>query len=154
MAYCTGTDIENLVLDAQTIINLTDDEMVGVKDQDKIDAAIERADAEIDKYLGVKYDVPLSAPVPALVKGWSAELAAFYLHRTRLVPSEIIDRVNKVMSNLKKISEGDLSLPGIDGDSSSSGIPASTTQNRGHQFIRDTFDDEGDLDEPGNMEEF
>ena len=110
MAYCTLAIIEALVLPHQTIVNLTADNMIGEIDTDKVDAAIRRADAEIDKYLAGYYSVPLAAPVPALVEGWSAEMAAYYLHRNKQRSTEILDSYNKVMANLTKVAAGELPL--------------------------------------------
>ncbi len=80
MSYCTQDDIEKFI-PAESLASLT------TENEDEPDAAvvadcIARADAEIDGYLGIRYQVPVS-PVPDLVKAMSVDLAIYNLHKRR-----------------------------------------------------------------------
>jgi phage gp36-like protein len=78
--YCTQSDIEKLVPAADLAALTTENE--AEPDAAVVADAIASADAEIDGYLGVKYQVPLS-PVPDLVKAMSVDLAIYNLHKRR-----------------------------------------------------------------------
>lgn len=140
--YSDTDDLRNLELSKDEIIELTDDDNLDENYTPQVNACIERADSEIDKYCKPAYDVPFAVN-PDCVKGWSATLAAFYLYRNNEKPTTLIDRYNKTLSDLKKISEGDLKIPGAEDSLSEGGVPASTTDGQGHEFTRGTFDDDG-----------
>ena len=140
--YSDTDDLRNLELSKEDIIELTDDDNLDENFTPQVNACIGRADAEIDKYCAPAYDVPFAVN-PDCVKGWSATLAAFYMYRNNEKPTTLIDRYNKTLSDLKKISEGDLKIPGAEDSLSEGGVPASTTDGQGHEFTRGTFDDDG-----------
>lgn len=75
MAYSTIIEIE-LQFGADEVLRSSDRDMDGVADVGVVDRAIADADAEIDSYLGVKYDIPLN-PVPAIVATASATIAMY-----------------------------------------------------------------------------
>lgn len=80
MAYCTQDDLLKLISQRE-VVNLAADT------GDEIDAAvvaecIAQADAEIDSYLAVRYQVPLS-PVPDRVRALSVAMAIYYLFSRR-----------------------------------------------------------------------
>lgn len=143
MAYCTLDDIIALGLARKTIIQLTDDGKLGEIDQTNVDAAIKRAGAEIDKHAEGRYTLPFS-PVPDLVNGWAAELAAFYLYRGHTsIPHPIKDRRQGVMKNLSKLLDGSVFIPGAEDLLNSSAQADSTTIGQGHEFTRGEFDSAG-----------
>lgn len=142
MAYSDQDDLRNLELPREEMEQLSDDPNLGEIFDAQVNAAIERGDAEIDQYCSPYYTVPF-VPVPTVVKGWSATLAAFYLFRNRDKPDTLIDRYNKVLSHLKKIRAGDLKIPGAEDSLDASGLPASTTDGKGHEFTRGDFDANG-----------
>lgn len=113
MAYCTLDDILERVSE-QTIIELTDDTGSGVVDQDKVSAAIARADKEIDAWCGRRYQVPFSSP-PAIVGELSADLSLYFLYARVVseIPEARKDAHKNVLRLLEKISGGQVSL-GID----------------------------------------
>lgn len=149
--YSDIDDLRNLELRNADIIELTDDDNLDENYTPQVNAAIERGDAEIDKYCGAFYTVPFTVN-PDVIKGWSTTLAAFYLYRNNEKPTTLIDRYNKALSDLKKISEGDLKIPGADDELSTGGLPASTTDGQGHEFTRGEFDDDGDQVTPGTTD--
>lgn len=149
MPYCTQADIQSLELTTDELIQLTDDGNTGTIDPAMIAAAIEKADAEIDANCQARYTVPFS-PVPKIVKGWSATLAAFNLYRNRKKPETLIDRYNKVMSWLKSVREGTASIAGV---ADASALPASTTDGTVQTFRRTQQDADGNLvGIPGTMD--
>ncbi len=143
MAYCTQTDIQNLELTPDELVDLTDDAGAGSVDPDKVAAAITRASADVDKYCAGRYDVPFAAPAPALVNGWACTLAAFYLHRNRPKPATLIDRYNKAMADLVAVSVGDLDIPGVTDSTLGAELPESTTSGLGFEFTRGQYDTTG-----------
>lgn len=80
MPYCTQDDLLSLVPEFE-MASLTT-EGGEVPDATVMADCISRADAEIDGYLGIRYQVPLS-PVPDLVKAMSVDLAIYNLHSRR-----------------------------------------------------------------------
>jgi phage gp36-like protein len=80
MAYCTQGGLLKL-------ISLADLAQLTAESGDTPDAAvitdaIAKADAEIDAYCGVRYQVPF-APVPEMVRSLSADMALYHLHTRR-----------------------------------------------------------------------
>ena len=149
--YCAEADIIALELEEKELISLTDDNRQGVVDSTKVNAAIKRADAEINKYCGARYSVPFTV-VPDLIMGWSCTLAAFFLYRNRKKPETLVDRYNKVMHDLGEVRDGDLQVPGATESASASGLPASTTEGEGHEFTRAKFDSDGSVTESGTTD--
>ena len=149
--YSDQTDLRNLELDKDEMVQLSDDDNLGAIWDAQVVAAIARGDAEIDKYCSAYYDVPF-VTTPEIVVGWSATLAAFYLFRNREKPETLIDRYNKTLSDLKKISEGDLKIPETDESLEASGVPGSTTLGQGHEFTRGDFDSDGDQTTEGTTD--
>jgi phage gp36-like protein len=80
MAYCTQDDIVKLIPSADLAVLTTENEVE--PDAAVVADCIAKADAEIDGYLGIRYQVPLS-PVPDLVKAISVDLAIYNLHKRR-----------------------------------------------------------------------
>lgn len=112
MAYITVTDILGM-LPEQEVIELTDDEVLGRINQDRVDAAIEQSDAETNGYLGVRYFVPLGAPVANIVVKASTDIAIYNLYSRRAVdtiPEIRAERYRNAIKTLKDISKGHISL--------------------------------------------
>ena len=148
MPYCTQADIQNFEVTEKELVQLTDDDNIGDVDQAMVTAAIAKADAEIDAFCQGSYTVPFS-PVPAIVRGWSATLAAFNLYRNRTKPATIVDRYNKVMSWLKDVQQGKAQIAGITNDAS---LPESTTDGTAQVFRRTQRDASGNLVDIGTMD--
>lgn len=110
MAYCTLTDIQERIPE-ETLIQLTDDAQNDAVDQEQVSAAIERADAEIDAWCGRRYVVPF-APVPAIARELSADLAAGLLHGRRGVdvPEAVQVQAKAARDLLKAISKGEVQI--------------------------------------------
>ena len=111
--YCTIDDIEKLI-PADDLIALTDDEGLGSVNQDRVNEAIDRADALIDGYCAAVYTVPFAAP-PKMVILLSADIAAYYLYCRRdqgkAGVSEIRQkRYDNALKFLSDVSRGVISL--------------------------------------------
>ena len=112
MAYITIVDIENMVPESE-IIMLTDDESLGNVNSDRVDEAIEQADSEVNGYLGVRYSVPLGAPVPNIVVKLSTDIAIYNLYSrgvAETVPEVRRDRYLSAVKTLEKMSKGTILL--------------------------------------------
>ena len=121
MAYSTLDDIKKL-LPEETIIQLTDDENLGVVNQGRVDEAIAQADAEINSYCASKYTVPFTT-VPAIAKKISVDLAIYnlYSRKVDIIPETRAERYKNAIRQLEGISKGTISL-GVDP------APAATTE--------------------------
>lgn len=82
MAYSIQTDIENRIGSAR-LLQLADRDGNGSVDAAVLAAAIEKADDLIDSYLRGRYDLPLQAPVPVIVRELSVDLSIYFLQQAR-----------------------------------------------------------------------
>jgi len=89
VAYCTVDDLEKK-LDRQRLIELTDtvNNPPATVDEAVAARAIAEADALIDSHAAKRHPTPLD-PVPEAIRGISATLAVFHLHRYRNLNSEL-----------------------------------------------------------------
>ena len=109
--YCTLDDIKTSISE-EIIIQLTDDDNVGVINLDNVNQAIKKADAEVDGYCATKYSVPFVV-VPPIVNMLSTEISIYYLYKRRTIPEEVAKSYDKAISRLRDIARGTLSL-GVD----------------------------------------
>ncbi len=86
MAYCTQDDLLRMI-PAEELAELTA-EAGDMADGSVVAEAIARAEAEIDSYLGVRYQVPLS-PAPARVKALAVDRAIYHLYGRRSIMPEV-----------------------------------------------------------------
>lgn len=110
MPYCTLNILKER-LPEKVIIQLTDDDRLGVIDQTKVDGAISRADKEIDAWCGSRYQLPFVV-VPAVIVELSADIAVYHLYarKAEKVPeTRDADRKNAVRL-LEQIAKGTVSL--------------------------------------------
>lgn len=107
MAYCTLADLKE-ALDEEKLVQLTDDTGETAIDSGHVAQAIADADAEIDLYCGA-----FAAPVPAIVRKWSADLAIYnlYARHTEEIPETRRDRYNNAVRMLFHISIGQARRP-------------------------------------------
>jgi phage gp36-like protein len=112
MAYCTQTDMLESISE-DDLIDITDDDDAGIIDTDAVDRAIADADAEINTYCAVQYDVPF-ATVPAMVRKIAVDIAVYNLYsRRRGAPDDRKERYNNAIALLKSVAAGTVSL-GVD----------------------------------------
>jgi phage gp36-like protein len=109
--YCQISDIQ-LVVPAQDLIDLTDDENTGQMNQTIITQYISDASEEIDDYLRGRYDLPFANP-PGLLLRLCRDISVYKLYgrRIRLNPPEAIkDAANRSYKFLDRIQKGDIVL--------------------------------------------
>jgi phage gp36-like protein len=104
MAYCSQSDIEKL-LPPRELAELTADSG-DLPDIAVIAACITKAEAEIDAYLGQRYEVPL-AVLPAAVASWAVDVAIYHLYSRRsAVPAVREERYRRVLAFLREVAAG------------------------------------------------
>ena len=114
MAYAVLEDLLKMVPEDE-LAQLTS-EAGGLPDALVAAEAIARADAEIDSYLGVRYQVPL-APVPHRVKALSVDVALYHLYSRRGVAPEIRRRqYEDAIAFLKLVAAGQALIEGVGGE--------------------------------------
>jgi len=111
MAYCTQADLLEQIPESD-LIDLTDDDGAGIVDTSAVTRAIADADAEIDAYCKVRYEVPFSG-VPVMVRKCSVDIAAYNLFARRgMVPDDRKERYDSAVRFLREVSKGLASLGG------------------------------------------
>lgn len=101
-------------LDEQLLIRLTDDQGTGSPDQAVIETYLDQAASKIDAKVGMRYQLPIANP-PIALQVWNIDLAVYLLlGRRQDAPGDVWQtRYEDVMSDLKAVAKGTMSL-GID----------------------------------------
>ena len=109
MPYITQQDMVNRYSE-QSLIELTDrvTPYTGEIVTSILDEAIEDADALIDSFISVRYDLPLSE-TPRVLIGHAAAIAYYKLHRGRY-PDEIRTAYEDAIKFLNMVSKGEILL--------------------------------------------
>lgn len=107
--YITKTDILSQLQESY-LIQLTDDANAGVVDDAKVNAAISHAEGEVDGYLSVRYDTPVS-PVPQAVVAFVVDIAIYRLYARRTgAPDDVLQRYKDAVAFFDRCSRGVVSL--------------------------------------------
>lgn len=91
---------------------------------DQLQAAIDNAGSQVDSALGVRYTLPLAAPVPpvvvSIVQDIAAWLATLTWRRQRPLPAEspIVLRYTRATALLDQLAKGTMVLPVAEGQPS------------------------------------
>lgn len=141
MAYSVKADIQEILSD-QELIHLTDDVApVDTIDDDKITAAIKRADNQINTYLRGKASAIPIVPTPPRVTDWSVLLAIQNLYQRRVnlaIPETIEKGVEDVITELKGVRDGKILIDDAAGSSNTAsfykGQGAGTTSDKPQMF--------------------
>jgi phage gp36-like protein len=79
-----------------------------------IDRAIDAAESEVNGYIGMRYDLPITnANETALLKSWAKKITIYnlyLLHPNNDIPEKWENEYNKVLTQLEKIGAGKLLL--------------------------------------------
>jgi phage gp36-like protein len=116
MPYCTLEDIKSHIPE-QNLIQLTDDENLGIINETRVNDAIDYADQLIGGYLRGRYTLPLD-PVPGLVKKLSIDFSIFWLYSRRFeleMPEGMMNRYKNALKILEMIQRGTVSLGTAEG---------------------------------------
>lgn len=129
--YCTLVDLKKLQPES-ILLQLADDENEGTFVLDSpniaysnIVSAITDADAVVDSYLSGRYTVPVSSPVPSIVRQISANLALVTLYERRReldIPEGLADRRKRHIQHLKDIQAEKASIPELEDEKKSPAI--------------------------------
>lgn len=139
MSYCIKDDLLGQISSKQ-LTGLTDDNNIGVEDDEMIAQAIADADSEIDGWIGKKCTVPLS-PVPDLVRKMSADIAIYNLWARRQgAPEDRRDRYKNAIAFLKSVAEGKATLGADSPVGTTKGAPV-TLSSQTRIFSRTTMGD-------------
>lgn len=94
----------------EELVRLTDELGTRRIDKARLIAAIMAAQAEADGYLANRYTVPLSPPIPLLVKNAVKDRARFRLYRTE-APEGVRLAAAEALVTLKGLAAGTMKLP-------------------------------------------
>jgi len=109
MGYFDDNDILDHI-DEDMLIQLTDDDDVGVVDWEKVAKAREAADALIDGYCGKHYSIPFS-PTPPIIRDFSIIISIYNLFaRRQVAPEERRTRYKDAVDFLKGVAKGENTL--------------------------------------------
>jgi len=111
MPYATADDIVDL--HGQQFLNdLADRNQDGAPDADVVESAIRAADAEINTYLAMRYQTPLTYnPIPDVVRIASVEIASYRLASNGLsLTEDIRTRYEDMIKLLTQIATGKAGL--------------------------------------------
>lgn len=110
MAYITHADLTEQISETQ-LIQLTDDEKLGVVNAERVSRAIASAEGEINGFLATRYRVPLASPAPELVQSWAVTLTVYYLWRRRQrAPEDVRLSYEQTIARLRDVAAGKLTL--------------------------------------------
>ncbi len=109
MAYATRTDIEDLY--GAGALYVADRDGDGVPEDAAIARALDDASSEMDAYLRVLYDTPVS-PVPQLLVQLACDIALYRMALAGDVRTEEHrTRYDDALKTLARLSKGDMKLP-------------------------------------------
>ena len=110
MAYCTVADIQGRI-DEAVLIRLTDETGEGLVDTDRVQEAIDDAQAEIDVYCSRLQSVPFSDPAPVIITKICKDMAVYNLYSLKNAAEEDVeDRYKRAVAFLKDVSNGVVDL--------------------------------------------
>ena len=131
-AYCTVQDLIDRYGETE-IMEITDRDQTGAVDETVAGRAIDDASAEVDGYIGSRYDLPLASP-PAVLTRITADIARYRLY-DNMATEEVRKRYEDALRFLKSVGKAEISLGAAE-------PPASTGSpmvDRGRRL----FDDDG-----------
>lgn len=141
MAYCTLADIKDQI-DERKLIQLTDDEGLGVVGEARVTKAIADADEQIDGHIGHRHMVPME-PAPAILRKYSVDIAIYNLYaRRETVPDVRADRYKDAVRFLEMVALGKISLGSLDpeGNPPASDAPEMSVDNPERAFTRGSME--------------
>lgn len=107
MGYATQADLEARY-GAEEVLQLADRNRDGVIDAGVIDRALADAEAEINGYLGSRYQLPL-ADVPQIVNVYACDIARYRLYAD-LATDEVRRRYEDAVKFLRLAAEGKVKI--------------------------------------------
>lgn len=128
MVYVTQEDMLG-VMPESLLTTALDDASYGAESAGVWDSVAAAAGRAIDGILGVRYQVPFSAPIPAVVKQAAIIFAAYNLYlRRQHADNPWKDEYNRVTKQLEKIANGTLDLQYGDSTRDGAASPVAITE--------------------------
>lgn len=138
MVYCTLDDIYGSI-DAQDVIDYTDDEDTGAVNMIRVDQAIAGAGALIDSHMGGRYVVPLN-PVPDMILELAVDIAIYKIASRRgKAPEGRREKFDDAVKLLEKIAAGKAVVPGAASAATESGNHPVKITSAGKVFSRESL---------------
>ncbi|BCW89964.1 hypothetical protein sos41_31320 [Alphaproteobacteria bacterium SO-S41] len=122
MTYATKQNLIDRFGETE-LARLTDKAAATTIDDTVIERALTDADAKIDGYVSARYAAPL-APVPPLVNQIATAIARYYLWEDG-APEHVRKGFEDALSDLKRIADGTVVLPGAAAAAAGASAPGS-----------------------------
>lgn len=114
-SYAALADVQKMVDDVE-LVQLTDDTGAGTVDATLVADQLTLASAEIDGYLGARYDLPLATP-PTILTNFCVDVAVFNMYARRQGPPDHWQkRYDNAIKFLVNVSQGKITLGAGDPD--------------------------------------
>lgn len=141
MSYCTDKELlEDISEDL--LIQLTDENNVGMVNWGTVEKKRLDVDALIDGYCAIRYPVPFD-PVPRIIKRLGKQLLVFELYNLKLGAPENLEKQHTAnLKLLKDLSDGTVRITGSTGVAAPEAItdPGLTVVSAKQQFPHDKWD--------------
>ncbi|SMF83043.1 Mu-like prophage protein gp36 [Tistlia consotensis] len=136
MAYAT---LQNLIdrYGSDNVLQVADRDGDGQADTATVDRELAAVSAEIDGYLALKYDLPLSA-TPDLVQDLCERLVFFRLH-VFTAPDQVAESARQALATLDRLSKGLVVLE-LDGEPAAAAPDGPRVSAPDRVFSRDTLE--------------
>lgn len=109
-SYATIADMQERIA-AGDLIELTDDERTGARNDARIISALTQAENEIDGYVGAYYRrIDASSPVPPLLTDLACDIAHYRLFRFSTPTERVAELYKQAVARLRDIARGVLKL--------------------------------------------
>lgn len=109
-SYATIADMQKRIT-ANDLIDLTDDERTGARNDTRITDALVQADNEIDGYVGAFYRrLDATSPVPPLLTDIACDIAHYRLFRFSTPTERVAELYKQAVAKLRDIARGILKL--------------------------------------------
>lgn len=105
MPYATQADLAAR-FGTQQLLQIADRDGDDVLDAAVVDAALADADAEIDSYIGLRYELPLASTPPRL-RDIAIDVAMYKLHPAG-TPEDVLQRYRDAVKWLNELSKGNV----------------------------------------------
>jgi len=116
MAYCTQADVATRIGDDR-LVSLADHDDDGAADTDVVQGAIGSAEALMDSFLGLRYEVPLD-PVPQAATTCAVNLTVYFLQLGRdSVTEDVREQYRADLEWLRTVAAGRARLNAEESDS-------------------------------------
>lgn len=111
-SYVSASAFQDWLGEAQTIRLTNDNRTASTVDTDRLNEAIDTAEASVNVALGARYDLPLTAPYPSIVVSITRRMTRWWLwdRREQQPPTRISEQFAADSKTLEAIRKGTLPL--------------------------------------------